>query len=307
MERGLRPAGSAIRLQLPEAPFAGKLRHNSPQSRGIACALAGPFFSRRRDGDDFMPVSLPAILASRFAAPLALAALLLLPAAAAFSAERPLAEKPFPAIVVSGEGVANAAPDIAMVSFGVTSQEETARAALTANNEAMAKVIAAMKEAGVEARDLQTSGFNIQPVWVYPKNNDGTEAPRIVGYSVSNQLSLRIRDLSKLGELLDRAVTLGVNDDGGISFGNDKPDAIIATARTLAMKDAISRAETLAAAAGMRLGQIVEISEGSSRPRPMPMAKARSFADAVVAEAVPVEAGESSYSVSVQVTFEILQ
>ncbi len=222
------------------------------------------------------------------------------------SAEAPLAEKPFAIIQVSGAGSANAAPDLATVSLGVLRVEKTARAALDANNKAMAAVIAAMKEGGVEARDLQTSGFSIQPNYVYPKSSENEQnRARIVGYTVSNQLAVRVRDLSRLGQLLDSAVTLGVNTDGGISFGNDKPDTIIATARTLAVKDAVGRAETLASAAGVRLGNILAISEGTPRNQPLALSKARSF-DAS-AEAVPVETGESSYSVNVQVTFEILQ
>ncbi|MDA4633629.1 SIMPL domain-containing protein, partial [Escherichia coli] len=107
----------------------------------------------------------------------------------------------------------------------VLQEKPTAREALTANNETMAKVLDAMKKAGIAERDLQTSGFNIDPRYVYPDNKQGQppQAPKIVGYAVSNSLSVRVRDLKKVGEILDQSVTLGVNQGGNLTFTNDKP------------------------------------------------------------------------------------
>lgn len=231
--------------------------------------------------------------------------------ASAFSSDaeaqqRPLAELPVPVIRVSGEGQAYLAPDMAVITLGVLREADTARAALDANNKAMADVITAMKNEGIEQRDLQTSAFSIQPRYVYPKpdRNGQQEAPRITGYTATNQLTVRIRDLSRLGAILDKAISLGVNNDGNISFTNDDPSAAISSARTEAMKDARARAETLAKAAGVSLGPILEISESFSRPGPAPIArsmKAREFA----AEAVPVATGENSYSVTVQAAWQI--
>lgn len=234
-------------------------------------------------------------------------ALVAVPTGMAAAQDRPLAERPVPTIRVQGEGKISIAPDMAIVGLTVIREAETARAALDANNAAMAEVLAAMKAEGIEDRDLQTSGFSVSPRYTRPaRNSSGTVAPpKIAGYSVANALSVRLRDLSRLGAVLDRAVTLGVNSGGNISFGNVDPDPIIEKARAAAMKDAIDRARTLTEAAGVELGPILEIGENYNSPRPMAMA--RMAAADTAAESVPVATGESTYSVSVNVTWEIAQ
>lgn len=215
-------------------------------------------------------------------------------------------ETPRPRIIVTGEGEAAIAPDTAVLSLVVMEEKPTAREALTANNESMAKVLDGMKKAGIADRDLQTSGFNIEPRYVYPENKDGKqqpEAPKIIGYAVSNSLSVRVRDLKKVGEILDQSVSLGVNQGGNLLFTNDKPDAILEEARKKAVASAISKAKTLSAAAGVELGKIVEISEQSRNPRPMPMAQSKMMQ--MAADSVPVAAGENTYNVTVDVTFEL--
>ena len=144
----------------------------------------------------------------RFA--LALAASLLLPALPARA--EPL---PPPRIVVTGEGEMAVRPDLAIVSLAVMREAKSAREALDANNAAMARVIAAMKETGIAERDLQTAGLQIMPRYTYTNKPDGTQQAELVGYEVTNTLSVRIRDLAKTGEILDQAVTLGINLGGG--------------------------------------------------------------------------------------------
>ncbi|MDR6634566.1 uncharacterized protein YggE [Phyllobacterium sp. 1468] len=216
-------------------------------------------------------------------------------------------ETPRPRIVVTGEGQAASAPDMAIVSMVVLQEKPTAREALTANNEAMAKVLDAMKKAGIAERDLQTSGFNIEPRYVYPDNKDNTqppEAPKIVGYAVSNSLTVRVRDLKKVGDILDQSVTLGVNQGGNLTFTNDKPEAIVEEARKNAVANALAKAKTLTEAAGVGLGKVIEISEQSYSPRPMPMGQAKMMA-AAPADSVPIATGENTYNVNVSVTFEL--
>lgn len=217
-------------------------------------------------------------------------------------------DEPYPRILVTGQGSVDLAPDMAMLALTVTREAETARKALDANSTAMKDVLDAMKAEGIEARDLQTSGFSIQPKYFHPpQNTSGTrEPPRIIAYTVRNSLNVRIRDIGSLGQILDKSVTLGVNEGGNISFTNDDPSAAITEARVLAMKDAISKAETLAEAGSVKVGKLLEISEQSSNPRPMPMARAeRSFA--LSADAVPVATGENTYRVSVNLTYAIDQ
>jgi uncharacterized protein YggE len=208
-------------------------------------------------------------------------------------------------VIVTGEGTAEMAPDMALVDLGVVKDAKTAREALDANNKAMADILAAMKEAGIEARDLQTSGFAINPQYQFPQSTTGENPPPILlGFQVSNTVTLRVRDLSKLGEILDKAVTLGANHGGGIRFVNDKPDAAISTARARAVENAIAKAKELTAAAGVGLGRVLEISETSYRAEPMPMMRAMAK-DFAAAGAVPVATGENSYSVVVNVTFAL--
>ncbi|MFJ7354939.1 SIMPL domain-containing protein [Phyllobacterium sp. NPDC097923] len=216
-------------------------------------------------------------------------------------------ETPRPRITVTGEGEATAAPDMAIVSLVVLQEKPTAREALTANNETMAKVLDAMKKAGIAERDLQTSGFNIDPRYVYPDNKQGQppQAPKIVGYAVSNSLSVRVRDLKKVGEILDQSVTLGVNQGGNLTFTNDKPEAIVEEARKKAVANAIAKAKTLTAAAGVEVGKVIEISEQTFQPRPYGGAPRAKMMAAEASDSVPVAAGENSYNVTVNVTFEL--
>jgi len=213
-----------------------------------------------------------------------------------------------PRIVVTGEGETAVAPDMAILTLTVMRDAETAREALDENNTAMAAVVAAMREAGIEGRDLQTSGLQINPRYVYPQSpQDEQQQPRIVAYEVSNTLTVRVRDIASVGEVVDQSVTLGVNQGGGISFTNDDPAEATTEARKRAVQDATARARTLAEAAGVTLGSIIEISEQSFVQPPMPMGAPRAYRMEAAADAVPVEAGENTYRVQVNVTFEIGQ
>jgi len=139
-------------------------------------------------------------------------------------------------INVSGEGETAVAPDMAILSLTVLQQAETAEAALTANNAAMRNVVGALRERGVEEKDIQTSQFQIFPRHEQTDAKDGNSDPgKIVGYQVSNALTVRVRDLSKLGALLDQSVKLGVNEGGQISFTNDNPEAALTEARKKAV------------------------------------------------------------------------
>jgi uncharacterized protein YggE len=208
-----------------------------------------------------------------------------------------------PAISVTGEATASLAPDMALINLAVVRTEATARAALDGSNKGMADVLAAMKKAGVADKDLQTSGFFIQPQYDYSGDNDG-KPPKLLGYQVGNTLTVRLRDLSKLGAVLDQAVTLGVNQGGDIRFLNDKPEPAIDKARAEAVRDALAKAKILADAAGVALGDVLEISDNAAVADPVPMAR-MSMAAKESADAVPVATGENSYRASVSVKVAI--
>jgi uncharacterized protein YggE len=211
-----------------------------------------------------------------------------------------------PVIVVSGEADASVAPDVAVVTLGVTKLEKTARAALDGNNKAMADILKALKDDGIASKDLQTSGFSIQPQYAYPENGDGTQKPPVLtGYQVTNMLTVRLRDPARLGAVLDQTVTLGVNQGGDIRFTNDDPARTITEARTAAVKAAFAKARTLADAAGVKLGRVVKIAEDVTPPQPQPLMRMQMAKQ--TSDAVPVAGGENSYSVRVDVTFAIEQ
>ncbi len=214
-----------------------------------------------------------------------------------------------PYIAVSADGSARAVPDMAVARLTVLREADDTVAAMAAANSAMAAVIAAMKEFGIAERDLQTADFNVRPIYDNrvrePVDNGEPQGPRITGYAVSNSLTVRIRDLARTGEVLSKAVKLGVNADGNLFLTTAEPDAILEEARRDAVGKAMDKARTIAEAAGVRLGPVLSIEEGGFSRPPMPIARM----EMKMAEAapVPVEAGENEYSVSVSLKMAIDQ
>lgn len=230
-------------------------------------------------------------------------------AAAVFATPALAQEREEPGLItITGLGEVTAEPDMAIVSSGVIADAETARAALDANTEAMAALFEVLRQAGIEERDIQTSGFSVEPKYVQSDRRDafGYRLPPVIaGYRVSNAVTVRVRDLDDLGRVLDRAVSVGANSIAGISFAVAEPDELMEEARRLAVADAIARAELLTGAAGVSLSRIRSISEQSA-PRPVPMAEMARMAVAADA-AVPVAAGELTFSATVAIQWEIAQ
>ena len=204
-----------------------------------------------------------------------------------------------PMITVTGTGTVEATPDIATLSIGVTTQGETAAAALSANSAQLDAVMARLTAAGIEARDMQTSNLSLNPNWT-GNDSASTTGPTIAGYVASNMLMIRVRQIDGLGAVLDAAVADGANTLNGLSFGLADPAPAMDEARKEAVADARARAELLATAAGVKLGRVISISEGSGPSYPMPMFRA----DAA-AMAVPVAGGELGLSASVTIFYEI--
>jgi uncharacterized protein YggE len=241
-------------------------------------------------------------------APLAALAIMVFALSAMATPSKAAPEEKPGTISVTGEGVAKKAPDMAIITLTVLREGETARAALDANNSAMGSILSAMEADGIAERDLQTSGYSIQPRYSTPAENEKEQkAPEIVGYEVSNTLSVRVHDLSKVGDILDQAVSLGVNQGGNIYFTNEDPDQAMTEARKAAMADAIAKAKALTEAAGVGLGPIKEITEQSQPPRPIPMMRASVAKEYAAADSVPIATGENEFHVMVNVTWEIAQ
>jgi uncharacterized protein YggE len=200
---------------------------------------------------------------------------------------------------VTGQGEVRAVPDEAQLSAGIVTTGATAADALAANRSAMNAVFAALKAQGIAERAIQTSGFSVSPQ--YDPSNDRKGPPRIIGYEVSNQVSVTLTELPKLGATIDALVASGANSLGGVSFTIRDPKPLLREARAAAVKDAIERAQTYAQAAGIALGRVVAIGEGGGA-MPHPVYRAMSV---MAAAPTPTAPGEESVSASVAMSFEI--
>ena len=200
---------------------------------------------------------------------------------------------------VSAQAEASRTPAIASLSTGVVTQATDAAAALQANSAQMAKVVATIRAAGVADRDIQTSGISIHPQYRHAEN----QPPTITGYQASNTVEIKVRDIGKLGQVLDALVASGANQVHGPSFGIDKPEAVYDEARQAALKQAQARAEMYAQSLGLRVRRIVSISEGGGFQPPMPMMKTMAM-DARM-ESAPVSPGETTLSANLDVVFEL--
>ena len=198
---------------------------------------------------------------------------------------------------VSGYGEVFIAPDIAYINIGVQTRSETVKDALSINN-AQAKAIAdALMKLGVEAKDIQTSSFNVYPLQEY---GPAGEVLRNL-YVVDNIVYVTVRDLQKLGDILDQVVQSGANTINSISFDIQDKVAAQAKARELAIADARKQAEEIAAAAGIKLGDITNISVyGNYTPMPTYEGKGGNFA-----ASVPVSAGQLMMTMTASITYEI--
>lgn len=224
----------------------------------------------------------------------------LVPAAVAATllATPALAQTIPPAISVTGEANVSVAPDQAQIDAGVTSDARTAREASDANNAAMAKVLLALKGAGIEEKDYQTSRLSLQPQFAPSKVAE--RAPGIVSFRASNRVTVRIRDVSKVANVIDVLVGAGANDIGGINFTVTQASKHLDEAREKAIADARRKAEIYAKAAGVTLGEPLSISEEGA---PVPMYRGKMAAP--MAAGAPVAQGEETLSVTVSVSWAI--
>ena len=203
-------------------------------------------------------------------------------------------------VVVIGEGSVNVVPDYARIRSGVTTRAKTAKEAADANSKAMAAIIAALLSAGIEQKDIQTSRFSVQPVYVVPQ--PGTEQ-KLSGFSVSNQVSVTIRAIDKVGEILDRLITAGATDAGSVEFLHSDTSKSLDQAREAAVADARRKAELYAHASGLSLGSVAWITENSEYAPPF--SKAAMRMPAALAAPVPIAAGEDTLHVRITVGFEM--
>jgi len=204
-------------------------------------------------------------------------------------------------IEVAGEGSVSAAPDFARVTLGVASTGKTAGEAMVANAKAANALVSLIKAEGVAPADIQTSEMSISPMFSQPAHGQET-APTITGYSVTNNVAVTVREIPRLGALLDKAVTAGANSVYGVGFGHNDTSALLDKARPLAVEDAKRKAEIFAGAAGAKIGRLMVLTEEAGRQPPI--AFSRAFAASAPAP-TPIEAGEDKLTVTVTARFEL--
>lgn len=205
-------------------------------------------------------------------------------------------------IQVSGEGRVEVSPDLAVITLGVTKEANEASEAMALVSEDMSAVVQELRAVGIAAKDLQTQQISLHPVWSNGGLlSSGSDQRRITGFSASNTVNLRVRDLDQLGEVLDRVLRAGANQFQGLRFDVADQAELQDQMRANALADARHKAQILAEAAGVTLGpvrSITDLHQGGGRPV-MAMEMARS-------SAMPIEAGELSFSHSVQVVFDLV-
>ena len=200
---------------------------------------------------------------------------------------------------ISATGEATRVPDVAVITAGVITRAATARAALQQNAARMERVRAALKQAGIADRDIQTSNISLNPEYRYVQD----QPPRLTGYSASNQLNVRFRDIAKSGDILDALVAEGANSINGPTLTIDKPEEALDEARAKALGVGRARAQVYARALGMRVVRLVSVSEsGGNFPPPMPvMMEARGQAVA----GTKIDPGEQQLSITLGMVFEL--
>ena len=202
---------------------------------------------------------------------------------------------------ISATGEVTRVPDVAIISTGVVTRAAKASAAIQQNAARMQRVRAALRAAGIEDKDIQTSSINLNPEYHYQQN----QPPRLTGYTASNQVSVRFRDIAKTGEILDALVAEGANQINGPSLTIDKPEQALDEARLKAVANGRARADLYARALGMRVTRLLSVSEsgGYAVPPPMPM---YARAEAASADAsTKIDPGEQKVQVSVAMSFEL--
>lgn len=203
-------------------------------------------------------------------------------------------------LTVSAHGDIRTAPDMATISLGVETQAPTAAQAMAANADRMSQVVAALKRGGIPARDIQTSGLNLGAQYDYQPNVQ----PRLTGYTASNQVTVTVNDLGKLGPSLDAVVAAGANQVNGVSFGLKDPGAAEDAARVRAVQALQARASLYANAAGLRVVRLINLSEGGGYSPPQPV---RFMAKAMAADSAPtpVEPGQLNVRIDVSGMYEL--
>ncbi|MBI1186622.1 MAG: DUF541 domain-containing protein [Alphaproteobacteria bacterium] len=204
-------------------------------------------------------------------------------------------------LTITAEGEIEAAPDMAMINLGVTTEGESAQAALSANAQRMTALSQSLRRAGIAERDIQTSNVSVNPQYVYQEG----QAPRISGYQAQNMVAVKVRNLDNLGRVIDASVAAGGTNVNGVSFGLEEPEPRLDEARREAMSRARARADLYAQAAGMQVHRIIAITEGYAQTPPIPMPMMARMESMDAQANTPISPGEIRTAATVTVVFEL--
>lgn len=209
-------------------------------------------------------------------------------------------------VSVTGTGIVDMAPDMAVISAGVETRAKEAQQALQDNNAKMQALFAELEKAGIAKKDIQTDNFNIHPEIVYPQRTKSNEhrAPKIVGYVVNNRVGVKIRKLESVGTVLTALVNAGANNMSGLQFDVSDKKGQMEKARKAAIADARKKAELYATELGTSVKRLVTLNEGGGYQPPAPMMMRAAKAEMMDAS-VPVAEGTMSMSVSVTTSWEL--
>jgi len=202
---------------------------------------------------------------------------------------------------VSATGEVTRVPDIAIISAGVQTLQPTATAAIEENAARMERVRAALKRAGIEDRDIQTSSINLNPEYQYDQNRP----PRLTGYRATNTVNVKFRDLKRTGAILDALVAEGANQINGPNLTIDKPESALDEARTKAIANGRARADLYARALGMRVVRLISVSEGGGYNVPPPMPMVAQMAERSGSADSKIDPGTQQLQVNVSMSFEL--
>ena len=203
-------------------------------------------------------------------------------------------------VSISATGEASRVPDVANISAGVVTEADDSEQAMRDNAEQMDKLMKAVEKAGIDKKDVQTSGISLSPRYVYEQN----QKPQITGYMAHNTVSIKVRKIKELGKVLDALAAAGANQINGPTLEIGEPEPAMAEARQQALDKAQARAKTYAKSLGMEVRRIVSISESGSISGPRPMMRSE-MAMAKADTATPVAPGETTLSVNLDLVFEL--
>jgi uncharacterized protein YggE len=234
------------------------------------------------------------------AAAFAVMATFAVPASAQNTPTPQVAPTPGTLLTVSAEGKVEGRPDMATINLGVTTEGQTAQAALQENARRMTALTAALRRAGIAERDIQTSNVSVYPQQQYREG----QQPLITGYQANNSVTAKVRNIDNTGRVIDAAIAAGGNTVNGVSFSYADPDAQLDAARRDAITEARRRADLYASALNMRVVRVVQVVEGGGYSPPMPVPMLQRM-EAAQDASTPIAPGQIETTAQVSVTFEL--